>query len=93
MINPQMNIPMITFLYMNNPLIPNQSLSIPFNYHLMNQINYMNYQLNDDDEDGDPIFNNFNDDYSSYNLSIFLEKPSLIVKKNFIDKQIVFNEK
>ena len=82
MINPQMNIPMINpFLYMNNPLIPNQSLSIPFNYHLINQINYMNYQLDDDDEDGDRIFNNFNNDYSSYNPSIFLEKPALIVKK------------
>ena len=41
----------------------------------------MNYQLDDDDEDGDRIFNNFNNDYSSYNPSIFLEKLALIVKK------------
>ena len=87
MINPQLNIPMINpYLYMHNPFIQNPNLSLPLNYNLMNQFNYMNYQLDDDDEDDDPIFNNFNDDYSSYNPSIFLEKPALIVKKNLIDK-------
>ena len=100
MINPQMNIPMINpLMYMQNPFMTNPTLSVPFNYTMMNHINYMNFQNDDDDEDDDPMLNNFNDDFSKYNPSIFLEKPALIVKKNLFDKnwilmrnnKVVFN--
>ena len=83
---PQINFPfMHPFIYMQNPLI-NPNFSIPYNYSMMNQINYMNFQNDDDDEDDDPMLSNFNDDYSKYNPSVFLEKPELIVKKNLFNK-------
>ena len=100
MINPQMNIPMINpLMYMQNPFMTNPTLSVPFNYTMMNHMNYMNFQNDDDDEEDDPMLNNFNDDFSKYNPSIFLEKPALIVKKNLFDKnwilmrnnKVVFN--
>ena len=88
MLPPQMNIPIMSpLMYMQNPLMSNSNLSVPFNYNIMNQINYMNFHNEDDeDEDNDPMLNNFNDDFTKYNPNIFLEKPALIVKKNLFDK-------
>ncbi len=83
---PQINIPIMhPFIYMQNPLF-NPNFTFPYNYSIMNQLNYMNFQYDDEEEDDDPMLNNFNDDYSKYNPSVFLEKPELIVKKNLFNK-------
>ena len=53
------------------------------------QVNMMNYYspfpLEDDDDD-DPLYSNFAEDYQKYNPSVFLENPVLIVKKNLFQR-------
>ena len=53
------------------------------------QVNMMNYYspfpLEDDDDD-DPLYCNFAEDYQKYNPSVFLENPVLIVKKNLFQR-------
>ena len=57
----------------------------------MPQLGMMNYYspfpIDDDDEDeNNPLYTNFSEDYKRYNPSVFLENPVLIVKKNLFQR-------
>ena len=66
---------------MMSPLPP-QQIGVGLNFNYMSP-----YPIEDDDEDdNNPIYNNFSEDYKRYNPSIFLENPILIVKKNLFQR-------
>ena len=55
------------------------------------QLGMMNYYSpfpieDDDDDENNPLYTNFSEDYKRYNPSVFLENPVLIVKKNLFQR-------
>ena len=53
------------------------------------QLGMMNYYSPfpiEDDDDDDPLYTDFSQDYKRYNPSVFLENPVLIVKKNLFQR-------
>ena len=86
------DMPSYMYTSLNQMMSQNGRMAYPFGMPMMTPMN-MNMQNipmmgfnteNDDIDDNDPLYNNFNEDYSKYNASIYLEKPVLIVKKNLI---------
>jgi hypothetical protein len=66
-----------------NPLPLNMNMNMNMNFNM-----YPSYGMEDDDDDEDtnnPLFTNFNEDYTKYNQIVYLENPVLIVKKNLIE--------
>lgn len=86
--------------YMCYPFLQPFPMPTPLNYPMntMNPMPQMGMNMNinpnimppylfedEDDEEEDPMMNNFNDNFQRYNPTLFLENPALIVKKNLID--------